>query len=630
MLHLVRCECECSHAPDLVTRRAQLDGKTLEGRADLKGAAGFYLWIRAVFNSVGRSCMIRNPLFRRFEIKDNPLYQGKHNMPAAPSRSEPADVRSSGLGLCGFGSGPSSPKAGKKKREKLPKQDRPKSPPPSPKPQKVKAPKAPKAPRAPKAPKAPRAPKAPKAPRPPGKPRSCWPFFSSSKKPRKQKQKQKPPEVKIQKPVESDSSKGSSKASSRGSSRASSRPPSRPTSRPTTPSPARSEASSVGSVKDKKQKKPEMPEKKPEKPEKKPEVKLEVKKPEKPVKKKVPKQKKAKSGGWLCFPLFSRKRPAGKKSKKKRGLSEERKNELNKAVERHREQWFQQREAKEEAKKAKGKLEHEDKKKQKEKARRGKLTREQKEKLELQKRQEKPISFLDCSICHKLLKYAVEIDCGHAFCHSCLRRKMSRSKLCPVCMSEIEYVHPSYVLRELVEKFGSKDGPKKLKADLLQASSYYEEQDPIVIACQFVAAGGTCCSGTNGAFDPADLYKTSRLEEYVSDEEYLDTIKMVNQILSSWSGSAFANCLSTICCCLFPSQVRRIVSMIEIVLGDCNLKWPETGLFWTLMRVDGETKFAGSMQQFYLILRVDPMKARAYQNTLRAGIVIIHHIRVSR
>ncbi|EFJ07087.1 hypothetical protein SELMODRAFT_430109 [Selaginella moellendorffii] len=197
-----------------------------------------------------------------------------------------------------------------------------------------------------------------------------------------------------------------------------------------------------------------------------------------------------------------------------------------------------------------------------------------KKKKELQKRQEKPISFIDCPVCHKVLKHPVEIECGHVFCNRCLRRKMGRQKMCPICKSEIEYIHPSYLMRELVRKFGVKDGPKRLKAELLQVSGYYDEyaiEDPIVIAAH-------------------------------------------------WTSGPISACLGTLCFCVFPSPAQKAVNMIEVVLGDCNLRWAETGCFWTLLYMDGDTRSASSLgDKFYLVLRIDRSKARAYQNSLKAG-----------
>ncbi|KAJ3430632.1 e3 ubiquitin-protein ligase [Anaeramoeba flamelloides] len=59
---------------------------------------------------------------------------------------------------------------------------------------------------------------------------------------------------------------------------------------------------------------------------------------------------------------------------------------------------------------------------------------------------------LKCSICSSLMKHAIVTNCGHSFCANCILEHSEKSKKCPMCRSKIFDLHPSFLLRNLIEK----------------------------------------------------------------------------------------------------------------------------------------------------------------------------------
>eukprot|EP00045_Choanoeca_perplexa_P017324 m.249060 g.249060 ORF g.249060 m.249060 type:complete len:164 (-) comp17507_c0_seq1:4337-4828(-) len=59
---------------------------------------------------------------------------------------------------------------------------------------------------------------------------------------------------------------------------------------------------------------------------------------------------------------------------------------------------------------------------------------------------------LTCPVCLGTLQAAVEINCGHALCASCLLELRQRGQNCPTCRSPIDHAHPSFTLRSLAEQ----------------------------------------------------------------------------------------------------------------------------------------------------------------------------------
>ncbi|EFJ34489.1 hypothetical protein SELMODRAFT_405876 [Selaginella moellendorffii] len=226
-----------------------------------------------------------------------------------------------------------------------------------------------------------------------------------------------------------------------------------------------------------------------------------------------------------------------------------------------------------------------------------------------------------------VFKHAVETGCGHVFCARCLQNSFTRSKGCPTCDRPIEYVHPCFLLRELIVKYGGKRGARMLQTEF---APYQDDcdipdiDDPIIIASQFVGAdpGGTCSCVTGGIFDPSDLYFSEHLHDFVSVEEFLDTVKTINEIVAHATPGRAQTCMNRyVCFCLFYAHARNLICSIQSALADCNVRYPETGLWWTLMHLDSDVYSAGNLdKKMYLMLRIDPVKARNYQHTVVGGL----------
>lgn len=60
---------------------------------------------------------------------------------------------------------------------------------------------------------------------------------------------------------------------------------------------------------------------------------------------------------------------------------------------------------------------------------------------------------------------------------------------CPTCRKPVQFVHPSFIVRDLVHKYGGSDGRAKLEADAAaqreRDADVDEHEDPLIIAMQF-------------------------------------------------------------------------------------------------------------------------------------------------
>eukprot|EP01114_Cavostelium_apophysatum_P024467 TRINITY_DN9582_c0_g1_i1.p1 TRINITY_DN9582_c0_g1~~TRINITY_DN9582_c0_g1_i1.p1 ORF type:complete len:289 (+),score=25.06 TRINITY_DN9582_c0_g1_i1:98-964(+) len=60
---------------------------------------------------------------------------------------------------------------------------------------------------------------------------------------------------------------------------------------------------------------------------------------------------------------------------------------------------------------------------------------------------------IECPICCEIIIDAVETTCGHAFCEYCLNRCLEVEEACPVCRKDPSPVHPSFILRRLIDEY---------------------------------------------------------------------------------------------------------------------------------------------------------------------------------
>jgi ankyrin repeat protein len=65
---------------------------------------------------------------------------------------------------------------------------------------------------------------------------------------------------------------------------------------------------------------------------------------------------------------------------------------------------------------------------------------------------------LYCPICYDILFAAYETNCGHCFCGPCLEKSLQVCVQCPICRQQIEFIHPSFIMRKVVDSYLQKSG----------------------------------------------------------------------------------------------------------------------------------------------------------------------------
>jgi hypothetical protein len=120
---------------------------------------------------------------------------------------------------------------------------------------------------------------------------------------------------------------------------------------------------------------------------------------------------------------------------------------------------------------------------------------------------------LQCPICYDLLADATETNCGHCFCRSCLKKSILVTLDCPICRKPIEFIHPSFTIRKLVENYLQKKCFVSQMMVIILRFLFLQFSKILEFNCFFVSLYSTSVKQRNEQQSKSDFQLQSLLEK---------------------------------------------------------------------------------------------------------------------